>query len=122
MQSKIYKEYISIHALREESDQPSVPSLPTVIAISIHALREESDFYRIYAICTYDRFQSTLSVRRATIHKQCKEIPCVFQSTLSVRRATVDLFNTFNYRKISIHALREESDIILYITKMLNGM
>ena len=34
---------ISIHALREESDQPSVPSLPTVIAISIHALREESD-------------------------------------------------------------------------------
>ena len=58
---------ISIHALREESDQPSVPSLPTVIAISIHALREESDAYIIKLLCTIYKFQSTLSARRATV-------------------------------------------------------
>ena len=33
---------ISIHALREESDD-DIPSLRDIINISIHALREESD-------------------------------------------------------------------------------
>ena len=46
-------------------------------------------------------FQSTLSVRRATRPGKGKRSKkTIFQSTLSVRRAT----------KISIHALREESD------------
>ena len=57
--------------------------------ISIHALREESD--SLFAVClAFDfLFQSTLSVRRATNHSLlffCHL--AIFQSTLSVRRAT----------------------------------
>ena len=36
-----------------------------------------------------------------------------FQSTLSVRRATMSNCNAFRRRCISIHALREESDVML---------
>ena len=56
--------------------------------ISIHALREESD-------------SSTRSLR---------PIFGRFQSTLSVRRATQMASWTDRWRSISIHALREESD------------
>ena len=61
---------------------------------------------------TDNLFQSTLSARRATFGN-ISSLSCSieFQSTLSARRATVNLFNDFNYRTISIHALREESDI-----------
>ena len=58
----------------------------------------------------YGSFQSTLSARRATKSTARISSRKVFQSTLSARRATgfisVDCF-TF---RISIHALREESD------------
>ena len=56
-------------------------------------------------------FQSTLSVRRATILKMWIMIVAVrFQSTLSVRRATLgNGLHAWGYN-ISIHALREESD------------
>ena len=56
-------------------------------AISIHALREESD----------------LTVK-------FRDMDVGFQSTLSVRRATLGLFRGQPRRPISIHALREESD------------
>ena len=57
-------------------------------------------------------FQSTLSVRRATESHQLLPPPGIlFQSTLSVRRATG---SSRRFRRsascISIHALREESD------------
>ena len=77
-------------------------------------------------------FQSTLSVRRATVHSGQlvtlafisihalrKEsdlamvdrlLECVFQSTLSVRRATHRLVRITKRLIISIHALRKESD------------
>ncbi|ADB10231.1 Conserved hypothetical protein [Bifidobacterium dentium Bd1] len=56
---------ISIHALREESDQPTRFQAYGQ-QISIHALREESDWL-INDPVAYDKvFQSTLSVRRAT--------------------------------------------------------
>ena len=56
--------------------------------ISIHALREESDIVRWLGV-----------------------VPdCVFQSTLSVRRATVINTSAKVNSIISIHALREESD------------
>ena len=101
---------ISIHALHEESDYP-VSSRCEQVYISIHALHEESDQYdgdyADYAI----RFQSTLSMRRATIahvpwyvaelisihalHEESNPILSdrndmylIFQSTLSMRRAT----------------------------------
>ena len=59
------RDVISIHALRKESDRPVAGSVP-------------------------------MSLR--------------FQSTLSVRRATNDCKNSFTPLDISIHALRKESD------------
>ena len=86
-----YKQYkikeISIHALREESDSKTFGGR-TIVCISIHALREESDFVIYVKTLLLDIFQSTLSVRRATILN--------FAEMLTIA--------------ISIHALREESD------------
>ena len=57
---------ISIHALHEESDV-RVQSDGDLVTISIHALHEESD----NVVATYSNgqtvFQSTLSMRRATV-------------------------------------------------------
>ena len=102
---------ISIHALRKESDAQCLV-FEDLLAISIHALRKESDVFSVLtAPWVASRFQSTLSVRRATvgaragdtfhtisIHALRKESDSkkpaqklsgnVFQSTLSVRRAT----------------------------------
>ena len=61
-----HKSAISIHALREESDWNSSKRMHETW-ISIHALREESDCYGYNFYLTTDKFQSTLSVRRATI-------------------------------------------------------
>ena len=80
--------YISIHALHEESDRTPLTNAQ-IEAISIHALHEESDFFSIRSSCTPVRFQSTLSMRRATI-----------------RHVIV-----FRIVEISIHALHEESDV-----------
>ena len=58
-----------------------------------------------------DKFQSTLSVRRATrTRKMVRRSPYPFQSTLSVRRATELLAVGALEHLISIHALRKESD------------
>ena len=79
---------ISIHALREESDQQVhkskwqprwfqstlsarratgyMPYSSDKTIISIHALREESDTFFLKSIAFYLTFQSTLSARRAT--------------------------------------------------------
>ena len=82
------------------------------------------------------RFQSTLSVRRATYRLYCGGFICLisihalreesdfadlpatqtghrFQSTLSVRRATEMDRASMQIIRISIHALREESDQLL---------
>ena len=58
-------------------------------------------------------FQSTLSVRRATRAIDGVGYDFVFQSTLSVRRATKPNARWRGEVKISIHALREESDLAL---------
>ena len=56
-------------------------------------------------------FQSTLSVRRATTTIAGTQTQLAkFQSTLSVRRATSIERNQDTTVTISIHALREESD------------
>ena len=57
-------------------------------------------------------FQSTLSVRRATAFTGARRCRQIFQSTLSVRRATGHIVATAPHAHISIHALREESDVI----------
>ena len=57
------------------------------------------------------KFQSTLSMRRATLGESDKQANGEFQSTLSMRRATAQYHygQTVNLA-ISIHALHEESD------------
>ena len=133
--------------------------------ISIHALREESDRLCSTHVCAKAKFQSTLSVRRATTFAELsKSSRMAFQSTLSVRRATQKYnvnaggkyhFNPrspwgerrilqrhvidsldFNprspwgerqqhapcvavFQRISIHALREESDW-LWASQLVN--
>ena len=62
------------------------------MCISIHALREESD-------------------KKSYKDKTSGEI---FQSTLSVRRATIACTRHWIWIRISIHALREESDIFFF--------
>ena len=123
---------ISIHALRKESDKPFAKKFRWN-AISIHALRKESDTFP-HDLTPSKRFQSTLSVRRATlqlagevrhadisIHDLRKESDTgerrqmakllLFQSTLSVRRATISEAHAKRNSDISIHALRKESDL-----------
>ena len=57
------------------------------------------------------RFQSTLSMRRATYGvDNMRLLNERFQSTLSMRRATAFLSDDGRHRCISIHALHEESD------------
>ena len=63
---------ISIHALREESDTSDAEADLKKSQISIHALREESDCQRRIGLRLQRRFQSTLSVRRATCNYAVK--------------------------------------------------
>ena len=88
------------------------------LSISIHALREESDSGAQAKSTNTFRFQSTLSVRRATTHMFFLPPSRRFQSTLSVRRATRHVRNQQTHRPISIHALREESDMRTIDTTM----
>ena len=61
-----YDMVISIHALHEESDE-FCRRLLNLLLISIHALHEESDC-TVHIVCTQcGEFQSTLSMRRATV-------------------------------------------------------
>ena len=78
---------ISIHALRKESDVSDFDKVAQQL-ISIHALRKESDRRCNATLWIFLRFQSTLSVRRATLFE--------------LIRTPIET--------ISIHALRKESD------------
>ena len=156
---------ISIHALREESDliiypihryifvdfnprspwgeRPFKINLQIYFArISIHALREESDGAGLKHYTDSQKFQSTLSVRRAT-HTI---LLCKISSSISIHALREEsdtsfiyaryVWNHFNPRSpwgerrtntvktplemfISIHALREESDKIISAIKVL---
>ena len=81
-------------------------------SISIHALREEGDNPGLEAFLRRFKFQSTPSARRATcgwmrfILWEC----LIFQSTPSARRATDGVLDVVQAVGISIHALREEGD------------
>ena len=91
-------------------------------SISIHALREESDQGLYYNYFLHCWFQSTLSARRATHTSTDSGHSFSFQSTLSARRATQQFCLLYRYNYISIHALREESDIfkITSVTLIVN--
>ena len=87
---------ISIHALHEESDSACVWVLPPT-CISIHALHEESDFFTIHA-----KFIGGISIH--ALHEESDQILIVndnirrFQSTLSMRRATFHSVDPFSRR------------------------
>ena len=81
--------------------------------ISIHALREESDSAYLGSKIYLLRFQSTLSVRRATL-SEANFFAIVILISIHALREESDIVLQRNggmYMKISIHALREESDI-----------
>ena len=80
---------ISIHALREEGDDPERIADDTSETISIHALREEGDLGFSRSYCSLILFLSTPSARRATsarVNVRC--VYYIFLSTPSARRAT----------------------------------
>ena len=80
--------------------------------ISIHALREEGDNLLSGFMCQTTKFQSTPSARRATDRENEIETGYKFQSTPSARRATPQDNDENTVITISIHALREEGDVI----------
>ena len=81
-------------------------------SISIHALHEESDRHAHRSDPPGSAFQSTLSMRRATLDEHATVHAARFQSTLSMRRATGRRRQSRLPLRISIHALHEESDRI----------
>ena len=110
-------------------------SMYQYIAISIHALLAESDAYSRKWSAKSQLFLSTLSLRRATGGgAQClmsisflstlslRRATCffcvklllqlIFLSTLSLRRATRCQASDISAKRISIHALLAESDLM----------
>ena len=61
---------ISIHALREEGDEPA-GMFHNSLRISIHALREEGDVWAVDSDSGRTGFLSTPSARRATAALPC---------------------------------------------------
>ena len=126
---------ISIHALREEGDLALVVADAGDVPISIHALREEGDVILMYLLTItsvflstpsarratfvpsrllweHFEFLSTPSARRATQHSRFCYVVIQFLSTPSARRATGLGDKWFQDHQISIHALREEGDLM----------
>ena len=79
--------------------------------ISIHALRKESDCSALVRRMIEDKFQSTLSVRRATVAWRDARL-VVMISIHALRKESDDhkTVHTLAFVGISIHALRKESD------------
>ena len=112
----------------------SAADIITLYSISIHALREEGDFGgfdliaprknfyprpprggRLRAfVCDIDFhvFLSTPSARRATAQQAALPTSEKFLSTPSARRATDYASKVKHAQRISIHALREEGDLL----------
>ena len=87
--------------------------------ISIHALREESDPGQKWVNLFNIQFQSTLSVRRAT--NDSTAVKLLNDISIHALREESDTINGQQYSKkdISIHALREESDYEVIFVQLL---
>ena len=89
----------------------NVTGFLTVLTISIHALREEGD----QPVPTAGPSEPNFYPRPPRGGRPCKLSTALnsrtFLSTPSARRATFDSANALTVRKISIHALREEGDL-----------
>ena len=87
--------------------------------ISIHALREEGDEVRQEGQLRHHYFYPRPPRGgRPFIAPQYPRL-CAFLSTPSARRATHFLISSGVFEKISIHALREEGDLLLQ--RILHG-
>ena len=104
---------ISIHALREEGDLRLCRPELDPAGISIHALREEGDAWLKVVNGSHTLFLSTPSARRATWLTLLLECAVLFLSTPSARRATQRYGDRILWQYISIHALREEGDLVM---------
>ena len=127
---------ISIHALREEGDAYEPFHLREKIEISIHALREEGDPLQSPPCALLSNFyprpprggrRVPRTRRPQPVHFYPRpprggrhtSVPSlsqawIFLSTPSARRATVHTQQPLWEREISIHALREEGDFVVY--------
>ena len=103
---------ISIHALREESDACQEFHGFTSLVISIHALREESDQGGAAAGKPVTDFNPRPPRGERLVFSRAARSLAVFQSTPSARRATPARPAESHDQRISIHALREESDLL----------
>ncbi len=80
-------------------------------AISIHALREESDYVKVKFFLRLRNFNPRPPRGERLGCPVVDAVVCVFQSTPSARRATNAPHTALTRLTISIHALREESDV-----------
>ena len=104
----------SVYPRPPRGGRPATTSLTsTHKGISIHALREEGDAFQKLLLVFDCLFLSTPSARRATSStKGSYTTPVTFLSTPSARRATFRHDHRRDRRRISIHALREEGDLL----------
>ena len=103
---------ISIHALREEGDR-KILHRHGIPKISIHALREEGDRGSLTAFLSLFIFLSTPSARRATCRPACTALFCSYFYPRPPRGGRLwEHWKEFMGENISIHALREEGDVI----------
>ena len=114
---------ISIHALRVEGDDDTLPRLLPVARISIHALRVEGDCLPLRMYPTHSGFLSTPSGWRATF-----PLPAFYRfHKISIHALRVEGDHVFGFffccGGISIHALRVEGDGIWDgVYQILNGI
>ena len=102
---------ISIHALREESDV-TTPAVSDASAISIHALREESDPWDKATQTVRDNFNPSSPWGERHFLKLDVYIHTQHFNPRSPWGERLDYFSFVSKcDDISIHALREESDI-----------
>ena len=102
---------ISIHALREEGDSGAFYRAYSPF-ISIHALREEGDVCLVRHDPVHDDFYPRPPRGGRPGGFSAPSTNVLFLSTPSARRATINKGHPRRSLSISIHALREEGDVI----------
>ncbi len=108
-----WQQTISIHALREEGDRLMVLVFRAVTLFLSTPSARRATRVRLVCTCGTFRFLSTPSARRATLPSHAFSFSFLFLSTPSARRATFYLhYITLCFFCISIHALREEGDMV----------
>ena len=105
---------ISIHALREEGDN-SKQARRAAISISIHALREEGDqTSQVKKLHRHDFYpRPPRGGRRQSSKQICRQTDYFYPRPPRGGRHSQPTNGSTN-RPISIHALREEGDLVRY--------